>query len=78
MVSLRIANLPRTSSFHQMGLPAFSGGASRTNSPADGELPMLEALKTLQGLSVHLPKRPKDYPDRERLSAGFERFRAAY
>jgi len=40
--------------------------------------PMLEALKRLQGVSVHLPKRPKDYPDRERLSVRFERFRAAY
>jgi putative restriction endonuclease len=42
----------------------------------DGQ--MLEALKKLQGVSVHLPKRPKDYPDRERLSLRFERFRAAY
>jgi hypothetical protein len=40
--------------------------------------PMLEALKKLQGVSVHLPKRPKDYPDRERLSLRFERFRAAH
>jgi putative restriction endonuclease len=40
--------------------------------------PMLEGLKRLQGVSVHLPKRPKDYPDRERLSLRFERFRAAY
>jgi putative restriction endonuclease len=40
--------------------------------------PMLEALKKLQGVSVHLPKRLKDYPDRERLSLRFERFRAAY
>jgi putative restriction endonuclease len=40
--------------------------------------PMLEALKKLQGVSVHLPKRPKDYPDRDRLSLRFERFKAAY
>jgi putative restriction endonuclease len=40
--------------------------------------PMLEGLKKLQGLSVHLPRREKDYPDRERLSSRFERFRAAY
>jgi hypothetical protein len=40
--------------------------------------PMLEGLKKLQGVSVHLPKRPKDYPDRDRLSLRFERFRAAY
>jgi hypothetical protein len=40
--------------------------------------PMLEALKKLQGASVHLPRRPKDYPDRERLSLRFERFKAAY
>jgi putative restriction endonuclease len=35
-------------------------------------------LKRLQGVSVHLPRREKDYPDRERLSLRFERFRAAY
>jgi HNH endonuclease len=40
--------------------------------------PMLEGLKKLQGVSVRLPKRPKDFPDRERLSLRFERFRAAY
>src|ERR1700733_3657499 len=40
--------------------------------------PMLEGLKKLQGVSVHLPRREKDYPDRERLSLRFERFRAAY
>jgi len=40
--------------------------------------PMLEGLKKLQGVSVHLPKRQKDYPDRDRLSLRFERFRAAY
>jgi len=40
--------------------------------------PMLEGLKKLQGASVHLPRRTKDYPDRDRLSLRFERFRAAY
>jgi len=40
--------------------------------------PMLEGLKKLQGVSVHLPKRTKDYPDRERLSMRFERFRTAF
>jgi hypothetical protein len=40
--------------------------------------PMLEGLKKLQGMSVHLPRRAKDYPDRDRLSLRFERFRAAY
>ena len=40
--------------------------------------PMLEGLKKLQGASVHLPRRAKDYPDRDRLSLRFERFRAAY
>jgi putative restriction endonuclease len=35
--------------------------------------PMLEGLKKLQGVSVHLPRRAKDYPDRNRLSLRFER-----
>ena len=38
---------------------------------------MLEALKQLQGRSLHLPARERDYPDRERLALRFERFRAA-
>jgi len=50
----------------------------RTNSPADRERPMLEGLKNLEGVSVHLPRRARDYPDRDRLSLRFERFRAAY
>ena len=40
--------------------------------------PMLEGLKKLQGVCVLLPRRTKDYPDRDRLSVRFERFRAAY
>jgi putative restriction endonuclease len=40
--------------------------------------PMLEGLKKLQGMSVNLPRRAKNYPDRDRLSLRFERFRAAY
>jgi len=40
--------------------------------------PMLEGLKKLQGVSIHLLRREKDYPDRERLSSRFQRFRAAY
>ena len=39
--------------------------------------PMLEALKRLNGESMHMPRRPKDYPDRERLARRYERFRAA-
>jgi putative restriction endonuclease len=39
--------------------------------------PMLEGLKKLHGASVHLPRRAQDYPDRDRLSLRFERFRAA-
>jgi len=53
------------------------GECKSTNGPANEELPMLEGLKKLQGVSVHLPKRAKDYPDRDRLSLRFERFRAA-
>jgi putative restriction endonuclease len=40
--------------------------------------PMLEGLKKLEGVNLHLPPRAKDYPNRERLSLRFERFRAAY
>jgi putative restriction endonuclease len=46
--------------------------------PEQNDGPMLEGLKKLQGVNVHLPKRAKDYPDRDRLSLRFERFKAAY
>jgi putative restriction endonuclease len=39
--------------------------------------PMLEALKRLDGGTIHLPNRTKDLPDRERLALRFERFKAA-
>jgi putative restriction endonuclease len=39
--------------------------------------PMLEALKQLNGESLHLPHRVKDRPDRDRLAMRFERFKAA-
>ena len=39
--------------------------------------PMLEALKGLNGGNIHLPRRPIDKPDRDRLALRFERFRAA-
>jgi putative restriction endonuclease len=39
--------------------------------------PMLEALKRLNGQSIHLPGRIKDRPDRDRLALRFERFRSA-
>ena len=38
--------------------------------------PMLEALKQLNGQLIHLPGRPRDLPDRDRLAARFERFTA--
>src|SRR5204863_2755376 len=38
--------------------------------------PMLEALKRLTGEKIHLPGRPEDYPDRDRLALRFERFKA--
>jgi len=37
--------------------------------------PMLEALKQLNGGSLHFPGRVKDRPDRDRLAQRFERFR---
>jgi putative restriction endonuclease len=39
--------------------------------------PMLEALKRLNGGTIHLPNRDQDLPDRDRLALRFERFRAA-
>jgi putative restriction endonuclease len=39
--------------------------------------PMLEALKRLDGGTIHLPNRTKDLPDRKRLALRFERFKAA-
>lgn len=38
--------------------------------------PMLEALKGLHGGRLHLPRRLKDRPDRDRLALRFERFSA--
>jgi putative restriction endonuclease len=38
--------------------------------------PMLEALKSLNGATIHLPSRAKDRPDRDRLALRFERFKA--
>lgn len=39
--------------------------------------PMLEALKRLNGESIHLPSRKQDWPDRERLAVRFDRFLTA-
>jgi putative restriction endonuclease len=39
--------------------------------------PMLEALKRLNGGTIHLPHRDKDYPDRDRLALRFDRFKLA-
>ena len=37
--------------------------------------PMLEALKRLNGGTIHLPNRIKDRPDRDRLALRFDRFK---
>lgn len=39
--------------------------------------PMLEALKRLDGETLHLPRREKDQPDRDRLALRFDRFKKA-
>jgi putative restriction endonuclease len=39
--------------------------------------PMLEALKRLNGGTIHFPTRARDLPDRNRLAQRFERFRSA-
>jgi len=49
--------------------------SARLLSQNDG--PMLDALKRLNGDTIHLPNRIKDRPERDRLALRFERFRAA-
>lgn len=49
--------------------------STRLMEQSDG--PMLEALKQLHHLSIRLPSRPKDLPDRERLALRFDEFRTA-
>ena len=39
--------------------------------------PMLEGLKALSGCVIRMPRRPSDYPDRERLAQRFSHFVAA-
>lgn len=48
--------------------------SERLLSQNDG--PMLDALKRLNGENIHIPTRPRDRPDRERLALRFERFKA--
>jgi putative restriction endonuclease len=38
--------------------------------------PMLDDLKGLNGVSIHLPGRIKDRPDRDRLALRFERYKS--
>ena len=37
--------------------------------------PMLDALKALNGVTIHLPDRSKDRPERDRLALRFERYK---
>ena len=53
----------------------WSRSSECTLSQNDG--PMLDALKRLNGGTIHLPGRVKDRPDRDRLALRFERFKAA-
>ena len=46
--------------------------ASRLLDQRDG--PLLESLKALDGRSLHLPRRERDYPDRKRLSIRYGEF----
>ena len=39
--------------------------------------PMLDALKLLNDEVIHLPNRPEDWPDRDRLALRFEKFKEA-
>lgn len=47
--------------------------SERLLSQDDG--PMLDALKGLRGGKLGLPRREKDWPDRDRLALRFERFK---
>lgn len=49
--------------------------AARLLDQNDG--PLLEALKGLHGNPLHLPRREKDYPDRQRLAVRFDEFVAS-
>ena len=60
---------------HLIGIdPSYRVHVSqRLLSQHDG--PMLDALKGLHGSELRRPTRPKDWPDRDRLAARFERFK---
>jgi putative restriction endonuclease len=62
---------------HLIGIdPSFKVHVSeRLRSQNDG--PMLDALKKLHLGQLHLPQRPQDQPDRDRLALRFESFLAA-
>ena len=49
--------------------------SDRLREKEDG--PLLEALKSQHRAKIHLPRRKKDYPDRDRLAQRFERFQSA-
>lgn len=49
--------------------------AKRLLAQRDG--PILEAIKGLRGITIRMPKRKQDAPDRERLAQRFELFRKA-
>ncbi len=51
--------------------------SERLLSQHDGPIPMLEAIKQLQGSALYLPGRIRDRPDRERLAMRFDRFKTA-
>jgi putative restriction endonuclease len=49
--------------------------SSRLMDEDDG--PMLEVLKGFHRRRIHLPSRPSQHPDRERLAVRFDRFGSA-
>ncbi len=57
--------------------PTQKIGGSQIGSMSVRDGPTLEALKTLNGGRLILPRRSQDYPDRERLAARYEAFRNA-
>lgn len=63
--SLTAGDLAPGFQFEGVRIPLINPVSPQLLDQNDG--PMLEGLKKLQGMSVHLPRRAKDYPDRDRL-----------
>jgi putative restriction endonuclease len=61
---------------HLIGIDADYGLHVTERLLLQNDGPMLDALKQLNGGTIHLPGRVKDRPDQDRLALRFERFKA--